>query len=89
LVKFGRSVRDEAVAKGWRYEVLNSGDEGLLLYLQKPHFIRRENAIAEWNRENIDTLIAPADDAAHLLVDLPASSIVRKDERGMYILLRR
>src|SRR6476661_5284149 len=38
LAVFGRSIRREAKARHWRYEVVSAKDEGLLLYLRKTHF---------------------------------------------------
>jgi hypothetical protein len=40
LVKFGREVRQIAAAEHLRYEILPARDEGLLLYLQRPRFLR-------------------------------------------------
>src|SRR5205085_7954265 len=43
LVSFSRAVRQEAALHHWRYEVVSSidgtGTEGMLLYLQKLHFV--------------------------------------------------
>src|SRR5207244_6520958 len=39
LAIFGRDIRREAAARHWRYEVVSAKDEGLLLYLQKTHYI--------------------------------------------------
>ena len=87
LVKFGHAVRDEAVTNHWRYEVINASDEGLLLYLQRLHFVPRDNAVAEWNRGEIDAVVAPAEDASQLLRDLQAGSMARMDNRGTYVLI--
>lgn len=67
LVKFGRAVRAEAARHHWRYEVLESSDEGLLLYLQRLHFVTQERAIAEWDFGNLDALVARADRLSSLL----------------------
>jgi hypothetical protein len=94
LVKFGRAVREEAAEKHWRYEVVESSDEGLLLYLQKLHFIQPEGAVAEWNRGNVEALAAPAAEAPQLVTDLqgasisPLQSAPRKDGRD-YVLITR
>src|SRR2546423_1792410 len=45
LAAFGRNVRHEADAHQWRYDVVSAKDEGLLLYLQKMHFIEPRRAI--------------------------------------------
>src|SRR4029077_2157842 len=49
LAIFGRAVRHEATAHHWRYEAVSANDEGLLLYLQKMHFIEPQRAVTEWN----------------------------------------
>ena len=67
LVLFGRDIRNETEAHHWRYEVVSAKDEGLLLYLRKTHFIEPDRAIAEWNRGNLDALVAPAEKAPALM----------------------
>jgi hypothetical protein len=96
LVVFGRSVRREAEAHHWRYEVVSAKDEGLLLYLRKTHFIQPDPAIAEWNRGNLDALVAPAENAPALMRELHAAvlsqlkSNERKGEQGKrYVLITR
>jgi 4-amino-4-deoxy-L-arabinose transferase-like glycosyltransferase len=95
LVKFGRAVREQAMANRWRYEVIEASDEGLLLYLQKLHFIRPQNAIAEWNRGNLDALVVSEREGPQLVRDLQNAtlsalhSVERKDERGSYTLIIR
>ena len=89
LVKFGRTVRQQAAANHWRYEVIDSSDEGLLLYLQKLHFIQPETAIAGWNSGNLDALIAPAEKAPRLVRDLQNGSIAQKDDKSTYVLITR
>jgi hypothetical protein len=95
LVKFGRAVRDEAAAHHWRYEVLKTGDEGLLLYLGKTHFIGPQYAIAEWNRGNLDAVVAPFRVAPSLMRDFHDAALShlksseRKGESGIYVLITR
>jgi len=96
LVLFARDVRHEAETHHWRYEVVSAKDEGLLLYLRKTHFIRPNRAIANWNRGNLDALVAPADDAAALMHRLhdAALSQLRPNERRAkqgrsYVLITR
>jgi 4-amino-4-deoxy-L-arabinose transferase-like glycosyltransferase len=83
LVLFGRAVRHEAEVHHWRYEVVSAKDEALLLYLRKTHFIRPNRAIVNWNRGNLDALVAPADDAAALMRRLQdaALSQLKSNER--------
>ena len=70
LVVFGRNVRHEAEARQWRYEVVSARDEGLLLYLQKTHFVKPVDAITEWNAGNLDALVASKEKAAFVTHDL-------------------
>jgi 4-amino-4-deoxy-L-arabinose transferase-like glycosyltransferase len=96
LVRFGTAVRDAATQHHWRYEVVPVRDEGMLLYLQKLHFIQPDRAIAEWNRGAMDALVVPAEEAVMYLGRLrgatlsPLQSTEKKDERGKnYLLLTR
>jgi len=70
LAVFGRKVRYEAEAHHWRYEVVFAKDEGLLLYLRKTHFIKADQAVAEWNRGNLDALIISAEEVPALMREL-------------------
>ena len=96
LVVFGRNVRKEAEAHHWRYEVVPTKDEALLLYLQKTHFIDFDRAVAEWNRGNLDALVAPAEKAPAFMRELcdAALSELKSDEKkeergGEYVLIMR
>jgi hypothetical protein len=96
LVLFGRAVRHEAEAHHWRYEVLSAKDEGLLLYLEKTHFINLHRAVVQWNRGNLDALVAPTEDAAALMRKLhdAALSQLKSNERRegqgrSYVLITR
>ena len=84
LVVFGRNVRHEAEAHRWRYEVLAAKDEGLLLYLQKTHFIEPDRAVAEWNGGNLDALVASTEKAPALLGELRGASLsnLKSNERS-------
>jgi 4-amino-4-deoxy-L-arabinose transferase-like glycosyltransferase len=96
LVLFGRDVRREAEAHRWRYEVVSAKDEGLLLYLEKTHFINLHHAVVEWNRGNLDALVAPTEDATALMRELhdadlsQLKSSERREEQGRsYVLITR
>jgi hypothetical protein len=90
---FGRKVREEAAANHWRYEAVGSSDEGLPLYLTRPHFLNPGVAVAEWNSGKIDALAVPANQAPQLMRELHDStrrfeSEQRKNlRRPTYILL--
>ena len=90
---FGRRVREEAAKNHWRYEAIGSTDEGLPLYLTRPHFLKPDIAITEWNSGKIDALAVPANEAPQLMRELHDStrrfeSAERKNlRRPNYVLL--
>jgi 4-amino-4-deoxy-L-arabinose transferase-like glycosyltransferase len=90
---FGRQVREEAARNHWRYEAVGKSDEGLPLYLTRPHFLKPDVAVAEWNSGKIDALAVPANEAPQLMRELHDStrrfeSEQRKNlHRPNYILL--
>src|SRR4029077_2086936 len=71
---FGRQVRVEAAKNHWRYEAVGSSDEGLPLYLMRPHFLKPEEAIAKWNNGEIDALAIPANQTLDFIRELPHAS---------------
>jgi 4-amino-4-deoxy-L-arabinose transferase-like glycosyltransferase len=92
---FGRRVREEAAKNHWRYEAVGSTDEGLPLYLTRPHFLKPEVAIAKWKSREIDALAIPANQALDFMRELHGStrrfeSVPRKNlRRPNYVLLTR
>jgi 4-amino-4-deoxy-L-arabinose transferase-like glycosyltransferase len=84
LVVFGRNVRHEAEAHHWRYEVVSAKDEGLLLYLRKTHFIEPDRAVIEWDRGNLDVIVASTEMAPALLGNLRGASLssLKSNERN-------
>jgi 4-amino-4-deoxy-L-arabinose transferase-like glycosyltransferase len=96
LVAFGNNVRREAEAHHWRYEIVCAKDEGLLLYLRKPHFTQPDAAITEWNNGNVDALVASTEKAPTLISQLRGATLSqlksteRKEERGRgYVVITR
>jgi 4-amino-4-deoxy-L-arabinose transferase-like glycosyltransferase len=95
LAIFGRDVRREAEARHWRYEVVSAKDEGILLYLQKTHYIQPDDAVAEWNAGNLDALVVSTEKAAGLVPQLSGTvsrskTSERKEEEGTsYVLIVR
>ena len=96
LVVFGNNVCHEAEAHRWRYEVLVAKDEGLLLYLRKTHFIEPDRAIIEWNRGDLDALVASTEKAPALLGELRDASLSslklnerKEEQRRDYVLITR
>jgi len=86
LAVFGRNVRHEAEAHHWRYEVVSAKDEGLLLYLQKTHFVEPADAVTEWNAGNLDALVASKEKAAFLMHDVQGAALaqLQLDEREQH-----
>jgi hypothetical protein len=96
LAIFGRDVRREAETRHWRYEVVSAKDEGLLLYLQKTHYVEPDRAVAEWNAGNLDALIASTEKARDLMPQLRSATLgqlklsERSKEQGTgYVLVTR
>jgi 4-amino-4-deoxy-L-arabinose transferase-like glycosyltransferase len=75
LAVFGRAVRKEVATHHWRYEVVRSRDEAMLLYLQKTHFVEPETAVVEWNRKNLDALVVPPAKAPALMGELHGAMV--------------
>lgn len=92
---FGRRVREEGARNHWRYEAIGKSDEGLPLYITRPHFLKPDVAIAKWNNGEIDALAVPVDQAPELTRELHDStqrfeSESRKElKRPNYVLLSR
>jgi hypothetical protein len=82
LAVFGRKVRNEAEGHQWRYEVVSAKDEGLLLYLRKTHFIEPDDAIAEWNRGDLDALVASTQKVPGLMRQLRDAAVSRLKSNG-------
>ena len=96
LVAFGRDVRREAAAHHWRLEAVRGYDEGMLLYLERTHFITSEQAVTKWNAAQLDALVVPTDEAPELMRQMRDAALSqlhsakRKDEHGMgYVLITR
>jgi 4-amino-4-deoxy-L-arabinose transferase-like glycosyltransferase len=95
LSVFGRQVRVEAAKNRWRYEAVGSSDEGLPLYLMRPHFLKPDVAIAKWNNSEIDALAVPANQMLDFMRELHGAtrrfeSATRKNlHRPNYVLLTR
>lgn len=91
LAVFGRNIRQEAEVRHWRYEVVSAKDEGLLLYLQKTHFIEPQRAVTEWNNGNLDALVASTEKATRLMpkLDDAVLSESKQSEPKDYVLITR
>ncbi|HXM74937.1 MAG TPA: hypothetical protein VN904_06665, partial [Chthoniobacterales bacterium] len=91
---FGRQVRELAAANHWRYEAVGSTDEGLPLYLMRPHFLKQDRAVAAWNAGEIDALAVPENEMPRFMNELQGvaspslRSVQRKNlRRSNYVLL--
>jgi hypothetical protein len=100
LVTFSRAVREVAARYHWRYKVVlsnnRSGTEGMLLYLQKLHFVPLDKAVEEWNNDKIEALVIPEDQVDSAMAELRQANITplrtskRKDPHApSYILVTR
>jgi 4-amino-4-deoxy-L-arabinose transferase-like glycosyltransferase len=95
LVDFGRVIRQEARAHGWRYEAVAGSDEGMILYLDKASFVEPARAVADWNAGSLDALVVPAQKKDDYMRDLQGSpaprfeSQKRRELPGTYVLLVR
>jgi 4-amino-4-deoxy-L-arabinose transferase-like glycosyltransferase len=96
LAIFARDVRREAEMRHWRYEVVSAKDEGVLLYLQKTHYIQPDGAVAEWNAGNLDALVASKEKAAVVMPQLRGATLYqlrssepKKGKGAGYVLIVR
>ena len=96
LVTFGREARHEAEMRHWRYEVVSTKDEGILLYCRKTRYIRPAQAVAEWNAGTLDALVASNDKAAVIMPQLQTGTFYqlksieqKKGEATGYVLIAR
>lgn len=98
LERFGHEVRAQTKAHEWRYEVISglAGSEGMLLYLERPHFIETEEAVRRWNNGDIDAIAVPTNERDELVPQLwpPPVSLLhsvhrRSQPRVDYELLAR
>jgi 4-amino-4-deoxy-L-arabinose transferase-like glycosyltransferase len=96
---FSGKVNELAAAHHWRYEVIagkGAGYEGMLLYLQKLHFIRPAQAVQVWNDGALDALVVPKDKIQALMPELrdatiaPSPAVERKTNPQIgYLLVTR
>lgn len=59
---FGRQVREEAAARGLRYQVVGGEDEGMALYLRRMEFIEPDQAVRAWDNGDVDALVIADDE---------------------------
>ena len=97
LAVLGRNIRHEAEVRRWRYEIVFAKDEGLLLYLQKTHFIKPADAAAEWKAGNLDALVVSKEEALAVLGGVTGAAVSqsesnereqRQEDRGYVVITR-
>lgn len=57
LMRFADAVQRETAQHGWRYDVVDSHAEGLIIYLRRLHFTLPEIAIERWKRGETDAVV--------------------------------
>jgi 4-amino-4-deoxy-L-arabinose transferase-like glycosyltransferase len=57
LARFGKLARETAAVRPERLAVMSARDEGLLLYMQRTAFTKREDAVARWRRGELGWLV--------------------------------
>ncbi len=80
LVEFGHNVQAIAGVNGWRYRAISGGDEGMLLYLQQPTFIKKSEALQAWNQNKLDALVISAEDLDIMKDGLAPYKVVTQSE---------
>ncbi|MGI8957602.1 MAG: ArnT family glycosyltransferase [Chthoniobacterales bacterium] len=78
LENFSNQVNAEVAAHHWRFEVIEGkggGSQGMLLYLQKLHFISPDEAVARWNAGALDALVVPKNQIDQLLPQLHGATV--------------
>jgi len=76
LSAFGTNVFQQARANSWRYAVVSSPDEGLLLYAHKLGYVRPERAVIQWNAGDLDALIVSTRGESEIMSQLNPSGRV-------------
>jgi 4-amino-4-deoxy-L-arabinose transferase-like glycosyltransferase len=99
LAVFGRTVRDEATAHHWRFDVISGRGPGydvMLLYLRKLYFTPPDEAIQHWKAGSLDALVIAKDKVPEVLPQLQNASDVsfrsvdrKSDSRVGYALVTR
>ena len=95
LARFGAEARRLARSGNLRLEGIGRNDEGLPLYLQRPGFISREQAVADWSGGRLDAVAVPLNQLAAIMEELPGAKLVlesgerRNLRRPRYVLLTR
>lgn len=76
LATFGARVRDYSQKRGWRYAATTGKDEGMLLYLRQPAFVKMRDAQWAWSEGTLDAMVVNAIDFQKNLAPLGAWSLI-------------
>jgi 4-amino-4-deoxy-L-arabinose transferase-like glycosyltransferase len=82
LVRFAGDVRVLAERNHWRYEVVGGREEGMLLYLQRAHFLSPNDAAEQWKSGTLDALVLPTRAASPVL---PDAALVLVSEKSLAV----
>jgi 4-amino-4-deoxy-L-arabinose transferase-like glycosyltransferase len=82
LVQFSKKVREEAAQHGLRYEVVGGREEGMLLYLRRPHFLSAEDAQRQWHAGQLDALVVRDQPPRAWSALLPGARLLFVSERS-------
>ncbi|MEO7167000.1 MAG: hypothetical protein ABI787_07995 [Spartobacteria bacterium] len=82
FVQFGRLVRQEAGAQGWRYELVGGKEEGMLLYLRRDHFLSPDDAVERWKSGGLDAVVVRNQPVRSWLELLPGARLRLVSEKA-------
>jgi 4-amino-4-deoxy-L-arabinose transferase-like glycosyltransferase len=96
LATFGTQAREYVATHQFRYAVISSRDEGLLLYARQTTFVSPEEAISRWNAADVDAVVAENSDLPRFVDQLrpPGAVVLRSPQRldggaSDYVLIAR
>ena len=85
LVRFAKRVRQETEAHRWRYEVVSGNEEGMLLYLRRPHFLSTGEAQKRWKAQELDAVVVPNQPLRDWRVLLPGAKLLLVSEQSLAV----
>ncbi|MGH8165268.1 MAG: hypothetical protein ACREP1_13125, partial [Rhodanobacteraceae bacterium] len=85
LVEFSREVRRGAAQNHWRYQVVGGHEEGMLLYLQRDHFLAPNDAAKRWQNGQLDALVVQEKLVRGLSSRLPGARQALVSEKSGFV----
>ncbi len=82
LVRFARQVRQQAEPHQWRYAIVGGREEGILLYLERDHFLTPDEALAKWQAGQLDALVVRNQPPRNWLDLLPGAQLRLVSEKA-------